>query len=274
MRLPSADPEGPSGWLLHLGGAINERDEAMGRRNRDARFALGRDGHVGGRRAERQCLPGWVHDGWARPTILDRRTYINFQTADGPRIRVRATYGANFDRLARSRKSTIRTTCSVETGTSAHMSQRHHEKRSMADSAFASANEHAISIREKGVSCRELAEFYIERIHKHNPALHAIVVINEADAIRTSGERDEGLGNGIVARSAARRASNRKEAFDLAGLNTTVNFPPLKNNVAATDALIVKRLKALARRSSAKRTSRRCERLSELRASIRPRTIL
>jgi hypothetical protein len=37
----------------------------------------------------------------------------------------------------------------------------------VAASAFASAHEHAISIREKGVSCRELAELYIERIHKH-----------------------------------------------------------------------------------------------------------
>jgi Asp-tRNA(Asn)/Glu-tRNA(Gln) amidotransferase A subunit family amidase len=59
----------------------------------------------------------------------------------------------------------------------------------MADPPFASASEHATSIREKEVSCRELTELYLGRIHTHNPVLHAIVISNEADAIRTACER-------------------------------------------------------------------------------------
>lgn len=113
----------------------------------------------------------------------------------------------------------------------------------VAASAFASANEHAISIREKGVSCRELTELYIERIHKHNPALHAIVISNEADAIRTACERDDDLTNDIVRGPLHGVPVTVKESFNLTGVKTTVNFPQLKNNIAAIDALIVRRLK-------------------------------
>ncbi len=113
----------------------------------------------------------------------------------------------------------------------------------MAGSPFVSASEHATSIREREMSCRELAELYIGRIHKHNPALHAIVISNEADVIRTAYERDDDLAHNIVRGPLHGVPVTVKEAFNLAGLKTTVNFPQLKNNIAATDALIVKRLK-------------------------------
>jgi amidase len=109
--------------------------------------------------------------------------------------------------------------------------------------SVASASEHATAIREKGVSCRELTELYVGRIRHHNPGLHAIVISNEADAIRTARERDDDVNNGIVRGPLHGVPVTVKEAFDLTGFRTTVNFRPLKNNVAAADALIVKRLK-------------------------------
>jgi amidase len=116
--------------------------------------------------------------------------------------------------------------------------------RSISGLSFASASQHAASIREKEVSCRELAELYIGRIHQHNPALHAIVISNEADAIRTAGERDDDLVNNNIVRGPLHGVPvTVKESFNLTGLKTTVNFPRLKNNVATSDALIVKRLK-------------------------------
>ena len=43
----------------------------------------------------------WVRDAWGRLRPFSTGgTYINFQTADEGDERVRATYGANFDRLA------------------------------------------------------------------------------------------------------------------------------------------------------------------------------
>jgi amidase len=114
----------------------------------------------------------------------------------------------------------------------------------MGDSAFASASEHAISIREKRTSCQQLAELYVDRMHRYNPALHAIVISNEAEALRTARERDEDLKHDIVRGPLHGVPVTVKEAFNLAGFRTTVNFPQLKTNIAATDALIVKRLKA------------------------------
>jgi len=140
----------------------------------------------------------------------------------------------------------------------------------MADSPFASASEHATSVRKKEVSCRELADLYIGRIHKHNPALHSIVISNEADAIRTACERDDDLTHNIVRGPLHGVPVTVKEAFNLTGLKTTVNFPQLKNNVAATDALIVKRLKEAGATILGK-TSWRITRVSG--RSIRPRTI-
>jgi amidase len=113
----------------------------------------------------------------------------------------------------------------------------------MADSPFASATEHATAIREKEVSCRELAELYVRRIHQHNPALHAIVISNEADAMRTARERDDDLSRDIVRGPLHGVPVTVKEAFNLTGLKTTVNFSLLKNNVATADALVVERLK-------------------------------
>jgi amidase len=113
----------------------------------------------------------------------------------------------------------------------------------MPDSPFASASEHATAVREREVLCRELAELYLARIHRHNPHLHAIVSSNEAEAIRTACERDNDLTNNILRGPLHGVPVTVKEAFNLTGLKTTLNSPQLKDNIAATDALIVKRLK-------------------------------
>jgi FAD/FMN-containing dehydrogenase len=55
---------------------------------------------VGARRA-RGPVPGLVRDAWARLRRFSTgATYVNFQTADEGPDRIRATYGANYDRLA------------------------------------------------------------------------------------------------------------------------------------------------------------------------------
>ena len=87
--------------LLHLGGALNERpgdDGAVG--NRDARYVLGVNGMWAPGEPEADRFRQWVRDGWARLRPFSTgATYINFQTADEDDDRVRASYGANYDRL-------------------------------------------------------------------------------------------------------------------------------------------------------------------------------
>jgi FAD/FMN-containing dehydrogenase len=93
-------PEAELG-LLHLDGALNERpadDGAVG--NRDARYVLGVKGMWAQGDPSAGRFSQWVRDAGARLRPWSTgATYINFQTADEGDDRVRATYGANYDRL-------------------------------------------------------------------------------------------------------------------------------------------------------------------------------
>ncbi len=87
--------------ILNPGGAINELEEddgAVG--NRDARYVLGVLGMWEPDEPKGEDFERWVRDAGARLRLFSTgRTYINFQTADEGDERVRATYGANFDRI-------------------------------------------------------------------------------------------------------------------------------------------------------------------------------
>ena len=93
-------PEAELG-LLHLDGALNERpadDGAVG--NRDARYVLGVNGMWAPDEPGADPFRRWIRDAWGRLRPFSTgATYVNFQTADEGDDRVRATYGANWDRL-------------------------------------------------------------------------------------------------------------------------------------------------------------------------------
>ena len=88
--------------LLQLGGALNERDAddgAVG--NRDARYAIGVIGMWDPGDPDGDGHRRWVREaGDAIKPFGTGGTYVNFQTADEGEDRVRAAYGANFDRLS------------------------------------------------------------------------------------------------------------------------------------------------------------------------------
>jgi FAD/FMN-containing dehydrogenase len=92
--------------LLHLGGALNEHaadDGAVG--NRDARFAMGANAMWEPGEPGADTFPRWIRDAGMRLRRFSTGgNYINFQTADEDEARVRATYGANFGRLAAVKK--------------------------------------------------------------------------------------------------------------------------------------------------------------------------
>ena len=93
-------PEAQIG-ILHVGGALNERDGddgAVG--NRDARYAYGVIGCWEPGEPGADGFPAWVRGAWQRVRRFSTGgNYINFQTADEDEERIRATYGAHFDRL-------------------------------------------------------------------------------------------------------------------------------------------------------------------------------
>jgi FAD/FMN-containing dehydrogenase len=87
--------------ILHLGGALNERapdDGAVG--SRDARYAVGAIGVWDPGTPGEEAFPAWIRDAWERfRPFTTGGTYVNFQTADEADDRVRAAYGANWDRV-------------------------------------------------------------------------------------------------------------------------------------------------------------------------------
>ncbi len=113
----------------------------------------------------------------------------------------------------------------------------------MADSPFAPATAQAADIRDGRTSSHDRVRLYLDRIRRHNPTLHAIVIGNEDDAVRTARERDEELKNGAVRGPLHGVAVTVKESFNIAGLKTTVNTPQLRHNVATSDAFVVQRVK-------------------------------
>jgi len=90
--------------LLHLGGALNERDwddGAVG--NRDAQFAIGVNGlwEPGELDAEAGVFREWIRAGWTRiRPFATGGHYVNFQTDDDDQIPAEA-YGKNYERLRR-----------------------------------------------------------------------------------------------------------------------------------------------------------------------------
>ena len=88
--------------VLHLAGALNERaedDGAVG--NRDARYVVGVKGMWTPGDGQATQFSDWVRAGGDRVRPFGTgRTYVNFQTADEPAARVRASYGTNYARLA------------------------------------------------------------------------------------------------------------------------------------------------------------------------------
>jgi amidase len=98
-------------------------------------------------------------------------------------------------------------------------------------------------IASHDISVTEVVEGCLESIKRHNPAINAVVTLNEAGARAAARQAD-----------ALKGASNLpplhgipvsiKDAFETAGLRTTSSHPPLRNHVPAKDAAVVARLKA------------------------------
>ena len=101
-ELAAACPN-PLGQLgvLHIGGALNERepdDGAVG--NRDARYVCGLIGAWAPGEPQADAYRDWVRAAWERVRPFGTGgNYINFQSADEGEDRIRASYGANYERL-------------------------------------------------------------------------------------------------------------------------------------------------------------------------------
>jgi amidase len=105
--------------------------------------------------------------------------------------------------------------------------------------AFGSATQLAVEIRDRRVGCLELLDFYLARTERYNPALNAIIAW-QIDAVRHRA-RDAALAKGEVW-GPLHGILTVKESFNVAGLPTTFGNPLWKDNIAASNAVVVERL--------------------------------
>ncbi len=111
-----------------------------------------------------------------------------------------------------------------------------------ADLAFRPAHELARLLRQRDISAVELLQLYLDRVRRFNPALNAVVVIDDENALQRAQDMDRMLSKGERCGPLHGVPITVKEAFDVAGLPTTWGHEAMRSNVAHTSAIAVQRL--------------------------------
>ncbi len=113
----------------------------------------------------------------------------------------------------------------------------------MTELAFESGLALAEKIRKQEVGCLELLDYFLERAHRLNPKLNAIIEWDEERARARAREADAALVRGEIWGPLHGVPMTVKESYDVAGLHTTRGNPVYRDNVARRDALAITRLR-------------------------------
>lgn len=116
--------------------------------------------------------------------------------------------------------------------------------KSESDLVFLTAHQLAQAIREREASAVEVLEAHLGHIARYNPALNAIVTLDEERALQRAQEADAALARGETWGPLHGVPVTLKDAFETAGLRTTSSHKPLAAYVPPQDATIVARLRA------------------------------
>jgi len=108
----------------------------------------------------------------------------------------------------------------------------------------ASARELARLVRAREVSAREVVLAHLDRIGQVNPALNAVTVVLEEEALRAADETDAALWRGAAAGPLCGVPMTVKENIDVAGSATTQGIAALRDAVARRDAPHIGELRA------------------------------
>ncbi|HEV3379913.1 MAG TPA: amidase family protein [Trebonia sp.] len=112
------------------------------------------------------------------------------------------------------------------------------------DLCFSSAVELARLLLSRELSARELLGAYLDRIHRVNPLLNAIVTLAEEQAADQAAAADEALARGAPLGPLHGLPIAVKDLADTAGIRTTYGSPLFAGHVPDADAPHVARLKA------------------------------
>jgi amidase len=121
---------------------------------------------------------------------------------------------------------------------------RRPRRQTIKDLVFAPAHELAATIHARRVSAVEVLDAHLAQIALANPALNAIVTLDEEGARKRAREADAALARGEVWGPLHGVPVTIKDSFATAGLRTTSGYPPLTDYIPVEDATVVARLKA------------------------------
>src|SRR3982750_2700480 len=113
----------------------------------------------------------------------------------------------------------------------------------MQELTFATATDLAVAIRQRRVSSLEVVDAHLAQIALHNPALNAVVTLDEEGARRRAREADEALARGELWGPLHGMPMTLKDGHSTAGMRTTAGHPPLAGYVPQEDGAVAARLK-------------------------------
>ncbi|QNN52584.1 amidase [Nocardioides mesophilus] len=114
----------------------------------------------------------------------------------------------------------------------------------MADlDVYTSAREMAAAVRGKEISARELMELHLARIAEVNPAVNAVVSLDEDRALAGAAEADRALARGETVGPLHGLPHAFKDTHEVAGWRTTYGSPLRETHVPKRDELIVERIR-------------------------------
>ncbi|MFP5345601.1 MAG: amidase [Actinomycetes bacterium] len=114
---------------------------------------------------------------------------------------------------------------------------------SVDDVWFASAAVLAGMLRRRELSARELLDVHLRRIEQVNPAINAIVTLDEDGARRRAEEVDDRLARGEDVGPLAGLPAAHKDTHETAGMRTTWGSPLKSRFVPRRDELVVARMR-------------------------------
>jgi amidase len=109
---------------------------------------------------------------------------------------------------------------------------------------FRTAVELSRMVRNREIGAVELTEYLIGRIERFDEAINAVVVRDFDRALDAAAAADRALASGEAGGPLHGVPMTIKEAYDVAGLPTTLGLAPFAASRAEEDAVVVQRLKA------------------------------
>jgi len=109
---------------------------------------------------------------------------------------------------------------------------------------YQTASQLARIIHSREASSVEVVEDHLRQIREHNPALNAVVTLDEVGARERAGEADAAIERGELWGPLHGVPVTIKDTFETAGMRTTSSFKPLADYTPQTDATVVARLRA------------------------------